>query len=240
MPAPWCGTASWSRRAEAARTYPALPAKAVDDPDALPELPELPLFPLQTVLFPGGRLALKVFEARYLDLVGHCLRQAQPFGVVALRQGAEVGAKAPGQQMEAVGVLAHIEEVDAEQAGILLVRCGGGERFRLLGPPAQREDGLWVGSARRLPGDDASPPEAAMGATVQALARLADNLAARGATPPWAGPARLDDAGWGANRWCELLPIPRGTRQKLMELEDAPARLRLVDGFLRSRGVVKG
>jgi Lon protease-like protein len=43
-----------------------------------------------------------------------------------------------------------------------------------------------------------------------------------------------------ANRWCELLPIPLGTRQKLMELEDAPARLRLVDGFLRSRGVVKG
>ena len=33
------------------------------------ELPHLPLFPLKTVLFPGGLLALKIFEARYLDMV---------------------------------------------------------------------------------------------------------------------------------------------------------------------------
>ena len=208
--------------------------------DTSEDLPGLPLFPLQTVLFPGGRLSLKIFEARYLDLVSHCLRSARPFGVIALRQGAEVGSQVPGQELEAVGVLAHLDEVDAEQAGILLVRCTGGQRFRLLGPPAQRADGLWVGSARSLPADTAEPPEAAVDATVQALARLAENLAARGDAPPWTGPARLDDAGWVANRWCELLPIPLGTRQKLMELEDAPARLRLVDGFLRSRGVVKG
>ena len=45
---------------------------------------ELPLFPLQSVLFPGGLLGLKVFEVRYLDLVGRCLREQRPFGVVAL------------------------------------------------------------------------------------------------------------------------------------------------------------
>lgn len=44
----------------------------------------LPLFPLQTVLYPGGLLSLKVFEARYLDLMASCLRQQRPFGVVAL------------------------------------------------------------------------------------------------------------------------------------------------------------
>ena len=42
------------------------------------------------MLFPGGLLQLKVFEARYLDLVGRCLREQQPFGVVCLRQGREV------------------------------------------------------------------------------------------------------------------------------------------------------
>ena len=52
---------------------------------------ELPLFPLQTVLLPGGRLALRVFEARYLDMVARCLRGANRFGVVAIREGAEVG-----------------------------------------------------------------------------------------------------------------------------------------------------
>ncbi len=53
---------------------------------------ELPLFPLQTVLLPGGKLALRVFEARYLDMVARCLRGANRFGVVAIREGAEVGA----------------------------------------------------------------------------------------------------------------------------------------------------
>jgi hypothetical protein len=74
----------------------------------------------------------------------------------------------------------------------------------------------------------------------QALSQLARNLEASGAECPWNGPARLDDAAWVANRWCELLPIALGTRQKLMELEEPAARLRLVDGFLRGRGVVKG
>lgn len=209
----------------------------MDGPD---HLPELPLFPLNTVLFPDGRLPLKVFEARYLDLMGHCLRNAAPFGVVALRSGAEVGAKVPGQEMETVGVLAHIEQLDAQQTGILLVQCKGGLRFALQGTPHQRGDGLWVAPARLLPADAAEPPAAAMAATVQALLQLAENLQARAMPSPWDGPARLDDAGWVANRWCELLPVAVATRQKLMELPDPAARLQLVDGFLRSRGVVKG
>ncbi len=53
---------------------------------------DLPLFPLQTVLFPGGLLSLKVFEARYLDLMAVCLRESRPFGVVALRRASEVRA----------------------------------------------------------------------------------------------------------------------------------------------------
>ncbi len=208
----------------------------MDEPE---NLPELPLFPLQTVLFPGGQLSLKVFEARYLDLMGRCVRSGEPFGVVALRQGAEVGSKVPAQEMEEVGVLARIDEVDAEQTGILLVRCSGSRRFRIQGLPAQRSDGLWIAAVSLLPDDPAVAPEAALSATVQALSRLADNLEARGMARPWTGPAHLDDAAWVANRWSEVLPVPVGTRQKLMELEDPAARLRLVDGFLRSRGVVK-
>lgn len=202
-------------------------------------LAELPLFPLNTVLFPGGRLSLKVFEARYLDLMGRCLRSEEPFGVVALRQGAEVGTQVPGQEMEPVGVLARIDDVDAEQPGILLVRCSGGRRFRTVEPPVQRSDGLWLASVRLLPEDPAQPPEPAMAAAVQALLRLGENLESRALARPWSEPAQFDDAAWVSNRWCELLPVPVGTRQKLMELEDAPARLRLVDGFLRSRGVIK-
>ena len=53
-------------------------------------LHSLPLFPLETVLFPGGTLPLRVFEVRYLDMIGKCHRAGAPFGVVALAQGHEV------------------------------------------------------------------------------------------------------------------------------------------------------
>ena len=79
------------------------------------EAAPLPLFPLQTVLFPGGLLMLKVFEARYLDLVSRCMRSGQGFGVVCLRQGREVGRNMP-VQFESVGVHARIDDVESTWA----------------------------------------------------------------------------------------------------------------------------
>jgi uncharacterized protein len=130
----------------------------------------LPLFPLQMVLFPDALLGLRVFEARYLDLMSECLRTQQPFGVVCLKAGAEAGRQAQAVQMEAVGVLAVLDEVDADEPGILRVRCHGGARFRMRGAPTQRENGLWVAQAEVLPPDTVRLPGPAMLQTVQALA----------------------------------------------------------------------
>jgi len=199
---------------------------------------KLALFPLQTVLFPGGLLQLKVFEARYLDLVGACLRSEAPFGVVCLQQGAEAGHNPKGVRVEAVGTLARIDEVDAEQTGILRVRCIGTQRFRMTAAPVQESGGLWTAPVELLADDEALAPEPAMRATVDALAQAAAALQGRG-TLPIVEPLQLDDAGWVANRWCELLPIPLAAKQKLMELDDPAVRLKLVDEFLRSKRVVK-
>jgi Lon protease-like protein len=199
----------------------------------------LPLFPLQNVLFPGALLGLKVFEARYLDLISDCLRNRQAFGVVCLRQGEEAGRGDEPVQLESVGVLAHIEEVDAEQTGILRVRCVGGQRFRIVGTPAQRGNGLWVASTQAMADDPARLPGPAMLQTVSALAEAIRKLRAQDKSP-FAAPYRLDDAGWVANRWCELLPVSLAAKQKLMELDDPVIRLSLVDGFLRDKKVVVG
>jgi Lon protease-like protein len=64
-------------------------------------------------------------------------------------------------------------------------------------------------------------------------------VAARTRPLPFAEPFRLDDAGWVANRWCELLPIPLSAKQKLMALEDPVVRLSVVDGYLRDKQVVR-
>src|SRR5207249_3119301 len=78
---------------------------------------DLPLFPLQTVLFPDGLLSLKVFEARYLDLVGSCLRESKPFGVVALKQGSDVHGGNGSIVFEGLGTMAELIDVDTAQAG---------------------------------------------------------------------------------------------------------------------------
>lgn len=197
---------------------------------------DLPLFPLQSVLFPGGLLSLKVFEARYLDLVGRCLREQTPFGVVCLRQGGELRRSGETVQFETLGVLARLDEVDAEQTGILRVRCTGTQRFSLT-DPRQQTDGLWQADATLLDDDDIVAPSEALLPTVKALANAIGTLRQQGSLP-FIEPYRFDDAGWVANRWCEILPISLAAKQKLMELDEPQMRLQLVDEFLRSKGVV--
>ncbi|UCH18751.1 MAG: LON peptidase substrate-binding domain-containing protein [Burkholderiales bacterium] len=197
----------------------------------------LPLFPLQTVLFPGGLLSLKVFEARYLDLMGRCLREARPFGVVALRRGTEVRRAKEAIALEAIGTIADLLDVDSAQAGILHVRCRGRQRFS-LSDPRQDPDGLWLAQIELLPDDDVVLPEQAYAGTVRGLASAISTLKAQGAEP-FLEPHLFDQAGWVANRWCEILPISLAAKQKLMELPDPKLRLQLVDEFLRSKGVVK-
>jgi Lon protease-like protein len=206
-----------------------------------PDLPlhALPLFPLGTVLFPDGLLSLKVFEARYLDLMGWCLREGKGFGVVTLIQGGEVraGSAQDPVRFEAVGCLATIADCDADQPGILQVRCHGGRRFELDGA-SQRADGLWTAArATLLAVDEAAAPLPEHAGSVAALQRAVIALEDRG-DAPFKLPLRYDDAGWVANRWCEILPIPLATRHKLMALPDPVARLGLVDGFLRRHKIV--
>lgn len=198
---------------------------------------ELPLFPLQTVLFPDGLLSLKVFEARYLDLAAACLREQRPFGVVALRKGQEVRRGDEALVLEDIGVVAELLEVDSAQPGILHLRCRGTQRFRIEGT-RQQADGLWIGTVELLPEDESVPPAEAMLETVRGLANAIASLKGKG-VEPFEEPYHFDSAGWVANRWCEILPIPLAAKQKLMELPDARVRLGLVDEFLRGKGVVK-
>jgi uncharacterized protein len=209
----------------------------IPDPRTDPHsVSDLPLFPLQSVLFPGAQLQLRVFEARYLDLVSRCLREGQPFGSICLRQGTEVRSSEEPVLLESTGVLARIEEVDAEQTGVLRVRCMGTQRFE-IDEPLQQPDGLWTARAWLVDDDEALAPSEAMVPTVRALANAIGALERKGGSP-FVKPYRFDDAGWVANRWCELLPISLAAKQKLMALEDPQMRLRLVDEYLRSKGVV--
>src|SRR5215475_10618653 len=81
-----------------------------------PGVTELPLFPLNTVLFPEGPLSLRIFEPRYVDMIGRCMRESSPFGVLAILSGAEVGAIAATAEL---GTTARIVDFSKLPDGLL-------------------------------------------------------------------------------------------------------------------------
>ena len=203
-------------------------------------LKSLPLFPLDAVLFPGGILALRVFEVRYLDMVRKCQLAGAPFGVVSLHSGTEVRrAGAPQEQFHSVGTLAHIEQLQTLQPAMLAVTCSAGQRFQILARTLLPH-GLWIADIEQLPDDLHTPIPDDLAPCATALAQVLATLrqrAPQASTAITPTPAQLDDSGWVANRWCELLPIPLPLRQQLMELDSPLVRLELVSDVLERSGI---
>jgi Lon protease-like protein len=90
---------------------------------------EIPLFPLNTVLFPGMPLALHRFEDRYKIMIGKCLQERRPFGVVLISKGAE--ALGPLPEPNDVGCTAFITQVERLQQGRMNISAVGQRRFRI-------------------------------------------------------------------------------------------------------------
>lgn len=191
-----------------------------------------PLFPLGTVLFPGGRLPLQIFEVRYLDMVRKCHTANQPFGVVTLSQGAEVIR--PGQAEESfhpIGTLAQITRLEIPRPGLLLIECTGLQRFRHQ--HARRlPHGLWVSELELLDDDTPVPVPEDLQNVAATLLKVLDQVAQQPDAPPPLTPIRANDCGWLANRWCELLPLPAETKHGLMALDNPLVRLELVADLL--------
>ena len=91
---------------------------------------DLPLFPLNTVLFPGMPLPLHIFEPRYIKMIGECIEQGAPFGVVLIKRGAE--ALGPAAEPHAVGCTARILRVERLPDGRMNIVAVGEDRFRIL------------------------------------------------------------------------------------------------------------
>lgn len=202
-------------------------------------LSSLPLFPLGTVLFPGGILPLRIFEVRYLDMIGKCHKAGAPFGVVSLTQGSEVRQPGASEAFASVGTLATITEFDTPSPGLMVVRVSGAQRFRITASDRLKH-GLWIADVQRLDDDMAVPIPDDLKNTSTALAKLIESLRQRAVAPdqmPLQGPWQLEDCGWVANRWCELLPLPLPLKQRLMELDNPLVRLELVSDVLARTGI---
>jgi len=200
----------------------------------------IPLFPLGSALFPDGRLPLQVFEVRYLDMINKCIEQGSSFGVVALTSGYEVRRPGLVETFVAVGTLAHIKEWAAPIQGLLQISCTGTTRFRILSKE-QLKHGLWMAQVEPLENDQrvAVPEELSNTVTtlMNLLASLKNETIAE-ADIPVAAPYRLDDCGWVANRWSEMLPMSVEQKQGLLALDNPVLRLELVQDLLTERGLI--
>ena len=184
---------------------------------------DLPLFPLNTVLFPGGRLPLRIFEQRYMDMAKTCLKDGSPFGVCLIREGQEVGEAAVPAE---VGTLARITTWDMPQLGVLQVIALGAQRFRIKQRRVE-PNGLGRASIETLPDDQDAAVPANCTACITLLKRVIDQQSSL-----FEPPHRLDSSFWVGSRLAELLPLPLSAKQELLELTDARERLERLNSLL--------
>jgi Lon protease-like protein len=190
---------------------------------------ELPLFPLNTVLFPGGVLPLRVFEQRYIEMTKACLRDDTPFGVCCIKEGAEVGA--PSLPHE-VGCLARITDWDMQQLGVLNLKTVGLRRFRILETRVE-PDNLIIARAQLLPREAPMelPPEHA------ACAGVLKHIIERAGEANFEPPLDYNDAVWVSYRLAEVLPIKLSAKQNMLEMNDTKVRLEVLHRFLGQQGL---
>jgi Lon protease-like protein len=179
-------------------------------------LTSIALFPLNIVLFPDGPLPLRIFETRYLDMVGRCLRGTQEFGVALIRHGSEVG---PAETCE-VGTSAMITDFDQLPDGMLGLSCVGRRRFRLVSTSVAN-DGLNIACVEWLEPE----PQVPVPARHAELAELVKTVLPQLGEVYDGIDMRLDDASWVGHRLAEILPIHAREKQSLLEMDDPIQRL---------------
>jgi uncharacterized protein len=181
---------------------------------------DIALFPLNTVLFPGGLLPLRIFETRYVDMVGGCMRQGAAFGVVLIVDGHETGGTV---DIAAVGTSARIVDFHTQADGLLGLLCRGERRFRIA-QRHQQGDGLNRATIEWLAETSLTPLDQQFAPLVEILRKVMTRMASSGRFIE----PNYEDAGWVSHRLAELLPLDAPAQQRLLEIDDANERLGLL------------
>jgi uncharacterized protein len=186
------------------------------------EIVELPLFPLRTVLFPGGVLPLRIFEPRYVDMIGRCMRQQHGFGVVLIRQGSEARLKAEDAQPQTFEIGTEAQIVDFNQAdnGLLGIVTRGGRKFRVR-ETYEESDHLLMGRVEYFP--EESPGE--LLPEHEQLVDVLKELTNHPLVQKLNLQVNFDEARSVSFRLAELLPIEPEIKQSLLQLRMPRERL---------------
>lgn len=180
----------------------------------------LPLFPLNTVLFPGGPLRLRIFEPRYLDMISHCMRESSNFGVALITEGREAGGSA---RTTGFGTTARIVDFERLDDGLLGITARGEKKFTIVDVKTQ-SDGLNIADVNLLPEE----PTMEIPEDLAILAELLKQALAQVGTQYGNEPPLYGNASWVGMRLAEILPLPMPEKQQCLEMDNAVQRLRLL------------
>jgi len=212
----------------------------------LPKQKTLPLFPLNTVVFPGGRLPLRIFEQRYLDMIKQAIANDMPFGIcapawgtpvgaqplrgdpsAAIREGAETGSPAVPYD---VGTCMRITDWDMPQTGILHIETVALERFVIRSTHAE-PNGLLMGTVEDVSVEPTAPIPDDLELPVEILRHIIGEYG----DANFPEPHELDNAVWVGYRLSEVLPLTLSIQQNLLEMNDSVMRLRILTEFLKKQ-----
>ena len=193
----------------------------------LPKQKALPLFPLNTVVFPGGRLPLRIFEQRYLEMITQAIANDTPFGICAIREGAETGNPAVPYD---VGTCMRITDWDMPQTGILHIETIALERFVIRSTHTE-PSGLLIGTVEDVSVESAAPIPDDLELPVEILRHIIGEYG----DAHFPEPHELDNAVWVGYRLSEVLPLTLSIQQNLLEMNDSVMRLRILTDFLKKQ-----
>lgn len=189
---------------------------------------DIALFPLRVVLFPGSKLDLQIFERRYVDLVSHCMRNDEGFGVCLLREGEEVIREASKQTIHRTGTYGKIVDWDQLENGLLGITVEGQAKFRIH-DCWQADTGVLEASVEFSSADTLQQDAVPLSEEFAALVDLLQNLESHPMVEQKNIQVDYDnlwELGW---RLGELIPVDMEQRQDLLELDDPWDRIRAIE-----------
>lgn len=186
----------------------------------------IPLFPLNTVLYPGGPLPLRVFEPRYLDMVSHSMKTNTPIGVVLIKNGNEVG---PAPEVYNVGTLSEISYWHKRTDGLLGITLTGTQRFSIQDLQINGSQ-LMTADVELL--DNVAP--VVLSDENKHLAQILESILEQLGPPFKTIDRKLDNAEWLTARLLELLPADMDVKQTLLESNNVFERIEKIESILNN------
>ena len=183
----------------------------------------IPIFPLRTILFPGSKLPLRIFEPRYLDMVSACMRSKREFGIVLSRKVPQPGML----ETYATGTLATIIDWNQGNDGLLGITVLGTNKFELLSMIKQ-EDGLNIGEIKIIEREEdfKAPPN--FDNMINLLEAILDDIDLHDDREKF-----FESASWVSFRYAEILPLKIEDKQKCLEFDDPILRLNFLEPLIK-------